>query len=140
MRKILRFVKREYLAAVKTKGFIIMLLMMPVLMGGSGIAMYLLQGQVDTTDKRVAIVDLSGIVTDLILESAEKRNAAAVFDKETGKKVQPAYVFEILEPNETDPRAQRLALSDRIQAPNLSAITLKIWENEIAWAAYRQEY
>jgi 6-pyruvoyltetrahydropterin/6-carboxytetrahydropterin synthase len=32
------------------------------------------------------------------------------------------------------------ALLDRIQAPNLNAITLKIWENEIAWAAYRQEY
>lgn len=32
------------------------------------------------------------------------------------------------------------ALADRIQAPNLKAITLKIWENEIAWAAYRQEY
>jgi 6-pyruvoyltetrahydropterin/6-carboxytetrahydropterin synthase len=32
------------------------------------------------------------------------------------------------------------SLSDRIQAPNLSAITLKMWENEIAWAAYRQQY
>ena len=32
------------------------------------------------------------------------------------------------------------ALSGRIHAPNLSAATLKIWENEIAWAAYRQEY
>ena len=32
------------------------------------------------------------------------------------------------------------SLSDRIQAPNLSAITLKMWENEIAWAAYRQAY
>jgi 6-pyruvoyltetrahydropterin/6-carboxytetrahydropterin synthase len=31
------------------------------------------------------------------------------------------------------------ALSERIQAPNLNAITVKIWENEIAWAAYRQE-
>lgn len=31
------------------------------------------------------------------------------------------------------------ALSDRIQAPNLSAITVKMWEDESAWAAYRQE-
>jgi 6-pyruvoyltetrahydropterin/6-carboxytetrahydropterin synthase len=31
------------------------------------------------------------------------------------------------------------ALSERIQAPNLSAVTVKIWENEIAWASYRQE-
>jgi len=32
------------------------------------------------------------------------------------------------------------ALLGRIHALNLSAVTVKIWENEIAWAAYRQEY
>lgn len=32
------------------------------------------------------------------------------------------------------------SLAGRIQAPNLSAISLKMWENEIAWAAFRQEY
>jgi 6-pyruvoyltetrahydropterin/6-carboxytetrahydropterin synthase len=32
------------------------------------------------------------------------------------------------------------ALSDLIRAPNLQAVTIKMWENEIAWAAYRQEY
>jgi len=31
-------------------------------------------------------------------------------------------------------------LSKRIQTPNLSAITVKLWENQIAWAACRQEY
>lgn len=121
MRKVLRFVKREYLAAVKTKGFIIMLLLMPVLMGGSGIAMYLLQGQVDTTDKHVAVIDRSGIVADMVLKAAEERNKAAVFDKETGKKVQPAYVLEVIEPDEKDPQAQRLALSDRIRKGDLHA-------------------
>jgi ABC-2 type transport system permease protein len=121
MHKILRFVKREYLAAVKTKGFIIMLLLMPVLMGGSGIAMYLLRGQVDTTDKRVAIIDHSGLVTDYILKEVEKRNAEAVFDKETGKKIQPAYVFEVLEADETDIQGQRLALSNRIRQGDLHA-------------------
>lgn len=30
-----------------------------------------------------------------------------------------------------------LALAGRIQAPNISAITIKLWENEIAWASYR---
>ena len=39
-----------------------MLLLMPVLMGGSGIAMYLLRGQVDTKDKRVAIMDHGKII------------------------------------------------------------------------------
>jgi 6-pyruvoyltetrahydropterin/6-carboxytetrahydropterin synthase len=31
------------------------------------------------------------------------------------------------------------ALAEKIQAPNLSVITVKIWENDIAWAGYRQE-
>jgi 6-pyruvoyltetrahydropterin/6-carboxytetrahydropterin synthase len=30
-------------------------------------------------------------------------------------------------------------LCARISAPNLSAFTVKLWENEIAWAAYRLE-
>ena len=29
------------------------------------------------------------------------------------------------------------AFHARINAPNISAVTLKIWENDIAWAAYR---
>ena len=33
---------------------------------------------------------------------------------------------------------QRLA--KRIESPNLSAITIKLWEDESAWAAYRQEH
>jgi 6-pyruvoyltetrahydropterin/6-carboxytetrahydropterin synthase len=31
-------------------------------------------------------------------------------------------------------------LAERIQSPNLHAISIRIWENEIAWAAYRLEY
>ena len=30
-------------------------------------------------------------------------------------------------------------LAERIQAANISALTVKLWENEIAWAAYRKE-
>lgn len=30
------------------------------------------------------------------------------------------------------------ALSDGINAPNITAITVKVWENEIAWASYEQ--
>ena len=31
------------------------------------------------------------------------------------------------------------ALSERIQAPNLSELLVKMWENETTWAAYRLE-
>ena len=98
-----------------------MLILMPVLMGGSGLAMYLLQGQVDTKDKRVVIVDHAGMAKDMILKAAEQRNEAAVFDKETGKKVQPAYVFEFAEPNDSDPQTQRLEFSERIRKGEIHA-------------------
>lgn len=31
------------------------------------------------------------------------------------------------------------SLSTRILAPNLSALTVRLWENQIAWASYRLE-
>jgi 6-pyruvoyltetrahydropterin/6-carboxytetrahydropterin synthase len=31
------------------------------------------------------------------------------------------------------------ALSESINAPNITAVTVRLWENEIAWAAYRRE-
>ena len=121
MRKLLKLAKREYLASVKTKGFIIMLVLMPVLMSGSGIAMYLLRNQVDTTDKKVAVLDRSGVITDVLLTAAKQRNDDDVFDKESGKKIQPAYVFEFVQPDSINPEAQKLELSNRIEDGELHA-------------------
>jgi ABC-2 type transport system permease protein len=121
MRKILRFTRREYLAAVKTKGFIIMLVMMPIMMGGSGIAMMLFSNQVDTTDRRVAVIDYSGRVAGVLQTAAETRNRQSVFDPESGKKVQPAWILEVVAPDRANPQAQRLELSDRIREGSLHA-------------------
>jgi len=121
VRKILKFAKREYLESVKTKGFIIMLVLMPLVMGGSGIAMLLFKGQVDTRDKRVAVIDHSETVTGMLRKAVDARNGASVFDPKTDKKVQPAYVLEIVEPNERDPKGQKLELSDRVRRGDLHA-------------------
>lgn len=32
------------------------------------------------------------------------------------------------------------ALAAQIQAPNIASLTVKLWENEIAWAAYNQRF
>lgn len=143
MRKILQVAKREYKTSVRTKGFIIALVLMPVLMGGSGLAMYLFEGQVDTRDKKVVILDQSGIVADVIMRAAEARNDAEVMDKESGKKVKPAWLFERIEPDLSDPLAQRLALSDRIRNGELHAF-LEIGANvkhpETDWETARIAY
>jgi ABC-type Na+ efflux pump permease subunit len=119
--KAWRIAKREYLAQVRTKGFIIGLLLAPVLMGGSGIAFWLLKDRVDTNDRKIAVVDRSGFVADVLVRAAEARNAEAVFDPETGKKIRPAYVVEVIDDADFDPERWRLDLSDRIRSNDLHA-------------------
>jgi ABC-2 type transport system permease protein len=121
MRKALRVAAREYKATVKTKGFIIGLVLAPVVMGGSGIAMALLQDRVDVKDKSIAVVDRSGLLADAVLRASEVRNANYVFDAETGEQVRPAYSIEVFEPA-GDRGVQLLELSDRVRRGGLHAI------------------
>jgi len=120
MRRVFWLAKREYLAAVKTKGFVIGLALAPIVMCGSILAMVLLENRVDTTDKHIAIVDHSGIVAEALIEAAEERNAEVVNDEHTGKKVKPAYVFKPVEADLENPEAQRLELSDRARGGELA--------------------
>ena len=57
MRKTIVVALREYQAAVRTKAFLIGLLMMPLMFGGGIFVQALLRNNVDTRDKRVGIVD-----------------------------------------------------------------------------------
>ncbi len=121
MRKTLRIAKREYLASVKTKGFIIGLAIAPLFMSGSIIAMLILKDRVNTTDQTAAIVDHSGVVAEALINFAKARNDEVVYSKETGKKIRPEYSFEIVAPNDNDPARQRLELSNRVRSGQLHA-------------------
>ena len=121
MRKIFKLVKREYIEAVKTKGFVIMLIGAPLMMGGSGLAMALLKDQVDTSDKRVVILDHTGVLADTLITAAEARNARDVYDEEKDQKVKPAYLLSSVKPDTANLRAQRLALSDSVRSGALHA-------------------
>jgi len=121
MRKTLLIAKREYLASVKTKGFIIGLLLAPVLMCGGLIAVVVFRGQVDVRDKRIVLVDRSGLLAPALAQAAEKRNADEVHDSKTGKKVKPAYLIESADPQAGDLPAQLLALSERVRNGELHA-------------------
>ena len=120
MRKILWLVRREYLTTIRTKGFIIGLLIAPIFFSGSGIAYMLLKDRVDTNDKRIAVVDRSGILADVIMRAAAERNSEAVYD-EQGNKIRPAYIFESMPPDDRDPHKQRLELSNMVRNGRLHA-------------------
>ena len=121
MRKVLVIAGREYLASVRTKGFIIGLLVAPALMFGGVIAVVLLRGQVDVSDKRIALVDRSGLVVNALVRAAESRNAKETNDPRTGKKVKPAYFIEMVDPRPHEFPAQRLELSERVRTGSLHA-------------------
>ena len=121
MYKLFIVTRREYLSAVKTKGFLIGLIITPLMMSGGLIAISALRNQVDTQDKKVAIIDHTGKVVDGLLRNAEARNAKEVYDQEKHKKIQPAYLFEKVEPDTTNPDQQSLLLSDRVRRGELHA-------------------
>ena len=121
MRKILKFARREYLSAVRTKGFFIGLVVAPALLSLGGFAVFLLKDRVDTSDKHVAVIDRSGVIAEALVKAASQRNKESIFDKESGEKVQPAYYFKEIEYNGQDPERQRLQLSDRIRDGELHA-------------------
>ncbi|HVP58317.1 MAG TPA: ABC transporter permease [bacterium] len=121
MIKTLKIARREYLAAVRTKGFLIGLLLMPIFMGGSGLVMLATKGHVDTSEKRIAVVDRSGVIGDALARAAEERNKHEIFDKATGRQVKPAYVVEVVKPDEANPAKQRLELSDRVRRHEIHA-------------------
>ena len=84
MRKILKIAVREYNEAVRTKAFVIGIIFAPIMMGGSGLAMWLTEEQVDTVDKRIAVIDRTDIVSESLLEAVKERNETGIHDEETG--------------------------------------------------------
>jgi ABC-2 type transport system permease protein len=117
MRKIWVVAVREYMAAVRTKAFVIGLLLMPILMGASSLVQYLLADVVDVSDKRFVVVDRTAKseVAPLIQKSAEDRKTT---DDRSGEQVKPRFLVEI-KPPESDAAAQRLGLSDRVRKGEL---------------------
>jgi ABC-2 type transport system permease protein len=120
MRKILKVARRDYLATVRTKGFLVGLVLAPVLMSGSLIVMALFRDRTDPRDRHVALVDRSGVVADALVRAAAERNARDTVAA-PGRPRQAAYLIEVMRPNERDPALQRLLLSDRVRAKELHA-------------------
>jgi ABC-2 type transport system permease protein len=118
MLKTLRIALREYRAAVRTKGFIIGLVVAPVVMSGGFLGIKLFKDRVDTGDLTIAIVDRSGLTAQALIEAADVRNSEYIFD-DSGEKVMPAYVIETVEVQDRDLPALRAELSGRVRSGRL---------------------
>ncbi len=84
-----------------------------------------------------ATLDQHGYLVDIVDIEKNLEGLVAHFRDQT---LNDLPEFEGLNPSiEHFSRIFCQALAERIQAPNLSSICVKIWENDIAWASYRQK-
>ncbi|MFN9367035.1 MAG: ABC transporter permease [Planctomycetota bacterium] len=86
MRKIWTIAVREYKAMVATKAFLISIIMMPILMLGSLLAVNLLKNVVEVKDRQIAVHDAEGKLFQLLEAAAEARNTALSSALEAEKK------------------------------------------------------
>jgi 6-pyruvoyltetrahydropterin/6-carboxytetrahydropterin synthase len=82
-------------------------------------------------------LDGHGYLVDIVAIEAALNAQASRFRDRT---LNDLPEFEGLNPSiEHFSRILCQALAAQVDAPNLDSVTVKLWENEIAWASYRQE-
>ena len=119
MYKVFVVLSREYQAQIKSKVFLISLVLMPVLMAGSILIQNVASDQVDVKDRTIAIIDHTGILVDKLTSLADERNEDDILDDE-GEQIGPRFVLETIEPAD-HLTSQLLVLSDRVRSDELSA-------------------
>ena len=108
----------EFEAAIRSKAFIIGLLAVPLIMGLA----FLLQvfgGQRDTSERRFAIVDHTGVLAGQLVAEAEVYNRESVSD--SGAPTRARFVPRLVDTGGRSADEIRLALSDEIRASTLFA-------------------
>jgi ABC-2 type transport system permease protein len=127
VRKILVIAGREYRAAVRTKAFVVTLVLMPVLMLGSIGLQVVFKRMEDTKEKKFAVVDRSpgGKVAAALKADEAFYNQFLTVDPKTGNRSAPTIALEIVPPSAADTdsiRRQRLELSQRVERDDLDAV------------------
>lgn len=119
MRKIWTVAHREFVAGVKTKTFIVGLILMPLMMSAGIVVQRLTRDIRDVSDRRFVVIDHSPRATlgAALLEQARLRNDRELNDPQGGKQVRPRFLLELVMPPETDDALQslRLDLSQQIR-------------------------
>jgi ABC-2 type transport system permease protein len=134
MRKILLMAKRDYIESIQTKAFLIGLVVAPLLFGGGFLGIAILKKQPDLREKRIAVLDRTGVVAPVLLPLVEAKNTKEAFDEKTHQQIAAQYLFERAMPGSGDPQMERLALSDRVRRRELFGF-IEIWPEALHPAA-----
>ncbi len=118
MNRILLVAKRDYLQMVRSKAYLVGLILLPLLFGGGFLAVALTSKSNVARQQRVAVIDRTGVSAAAIIQAGQEANRRAVATASFASQGVPRLVFEEVKP-EPDQTAQLLALCDRIRAGDL---------------------
>ncbi|HUR53775.1 MAG TPA: ABC transporter permease [Gemmataceae bacterium] len=126
MRKVWVVARREYRAAVRTKAFVVSIVLMPALMLASIGIQVLFKKLEDTGEKKFVVVDRTGgELAAALSAAAEKYNQHLAIDPETKKQVASRIQIEVVPPSDGSPdavAAQRYELSQRVSRDEIEGI------------------
>jgi len=126
MRKVWVVARREYRAAVRTKAFVVSIVLMPALMFGSIGVQALFKKLEDTGEKTFAVVDRTGgELAAALAAAADQYNRHLATDPESGRQVASRYRIEVVrasDPESEAVAAQRYELSQRVARGELEGI------------------
>jgi len=120
MRRVLLVARRDYLAVVRTKAFIIGLVAFPILFGGGSLGVALMQNRTAPKSRTVAILDHTRVAAPEVIAAAQQRLPDNQ-DAPPGLQATPHLEFEAITPDDANPDQQRLDLSDRVRRGDLVA-------------------
>jgi ABC-2 type transport system permease protein len=117
MRKVWIVAVREYLAAVRTKAFLIGIILMPIMMGGGFIAQALVGDQVDLRPKHFAVIDRSPdqLIYPELKKVAEVQNQLVAEPGKIKAKMAPFHLEQATVAADTNLPQLRYELSERVR-------------------------
>ncbi len=119
LHRILLIAKRDYVASVMRKAFLIGLVFAPLMFGGGLFGLALLRVTDGNKDRHIAILDRTGLAASAVIQAAGERSKQQALDEV--QRFVGRYVFETVPAADGDPNSQRLALSDRVRRGELFA-------------------
>ena len=119
MNRIVLVATSEFLTLVRTKAFLIGVLLMPVFMGGTIVFQRMTERRLDTTTRTFAVVDHTGVVFPVVAAATEEWNRQAV--DADGVPRAPRFEARRVEPGRRPIDALRLQLSEQVKREELFA-------------------
>jgi len=122
MHKTLIVAQSEFTTLVKTKAFLISVILMPLVMGGSIMLVRATRDATDSKDRTFALVDHTGVIAEPL------KAVAALYNSSTPSAIEgvlarkgPRFIPLEIKPGDRDPDALRLELSNRVRRQELFA-------------------